>query len=187
VGGAAVLALVAFVAGEGMARRGTSPDDGVTQQASSASPSAMPSAPDISKLSPEERATRLFDRVMRYSEEGKADSARFFAPMAIQSYQMMGPLDAHARYDIGTISAVVGEQAMARLEADSILASQPKHLLGLALAIRAASMAGDMDAVARFQRRLIDAAPSERAKNVKEYEEHRHDIDEALTKAGASR
>ena len=188
VSAGALLALVAFVAGEGMARRSAPASDaGVAQQASGAFPAGMPAAPDISNMSPEERATRLFDRVMRYSEQGKIDSAKFFAPMAIQAYQMIGPLDAHARYDIGTISAVVGEQAMARLEADSILASQPKNLLGLVLAIRASSMAGDMDAAARFQKRLVDAAPSERARNVKEYEEHRHDIDEALTKAGASR
>lgn len=188
VSAAAVIALVAFVAGEGIARRSASNGDApVAQQAGGAAPTGMPSAPDISNMSPEERASRLFNRVMAYGEQGKTDSARFFAPMAIQAYQMIGPLDAHARYDIGTISAVVGEGAMARTEADSILASQPKNLLGLVLAIRASSMAGDMDAAARFQKRLVDAAPSERARNVKEYEEHRHDIDEALTKAGASR
>ena len=188
VSAAAVIALVAFVAGEGIARRSSSSSDGgVAPQASGAPAASMPAATDISNMSPEERASRLFNRVMAYGEQGKTDSARFFAPMAIQAYQMIGPLDAHARYDIGTISAVVGEGAMARMEADSILASQPKHLLGLVLAIRASSMAGDMDAAARFQKRLVDAVGSERARNVKEYEEHRHDIDEALTKAGASR
>jgi hypothetical protein len=187
VAGAAVLALVAFVAGEGVARRSSASDAPLLQQGIGAPSGGMPSAPDISNMSPEERASRLFNRVMAYSEQGKTDSARFFAPMAIQAYQMIGPLDAHARYDIGTISAVVGEGGMARVEADSILAAQPKNLLGLVLAIRAASMAGDMDAAARFQRRLIDAAPAERTRGVKEYDEHRHDIDEALTKAGVSR
>jgi hypothetical protein len=124
---------------------------------------------------------------MAYSEQGKLDSARFFAPMAIQAYQMIGPLDVHARYDIGHISAVVGEGAMARLEADSILAAQPKHLLGLVLAIRAADMAGDKAAVTQFRRRLVAAAPTERARlDVKEYTEHARDIDDALKKAGAA-
>ena len=177
----AILMLVAYVAGQAIGRRGDSGDAGATQAGTSANSSARP-APDISNMSPEERATRLFDRVMAYSEQGKVDSARFFAPMAIQAYQMIGPLDAHARYDIGTISAAVGETALARLEADSILASQPNHLLGLALAIRAAGMAGDTKAEAEYRKRLAAAAPTERAKNLKEYTEHASDIDRALGK-----
>jgi hypothetical protein len=119
---------------------------------------------------------------MAYSEQGKLDSARFFAPMAIQAYQMIGPLDAHARYDIGTISAAVGETALARQEADSILASQPNNLLGLTLAIRASGMAGDAASESKFRQRLLAAAPAERAKNLKEYVEHSRDIDRALGK-----
>jgi hypothetical protein len=181
----AVLMLVAYVAGQALGRRGDSGDGGATQ-AGNAAPSSMRPAPDISNMSPEERATRLFDRVMAYSEQGKMDSARFFAPMAIQAYQMIGPLDAHARYDIGTISAAVGETALARLEADSILAAQPNHLLGLALAIRTANMAGDATAEAKFRKRLVAAAPAERGKNLKEYTEHARDIDRALGKPDAA-
>jgi len=171
--------LGAYVSGQALGRRGDSGDQGV-QQTGAAPASAR--APDISNMSPEERATRLFDRVMAYSEQGKLDSARFFAPMAIQAYQMIGPLDAHARYDIGTISAAVGETALARQEADSILASQPNNLLGLTLAIRAATMAGDSNGAAKLRQRLIAAAPAERAKNLKEYTEHSSDIDRALGK-----
>ena len=50
-------------------------------------------APDISQMTPEQRADRLFDRVMRYGSEGKQDSARIFAPMAIQAYEMVGAMD----------------------------------------------------------------------------------------------
>ena len=176
----AILMLVAYVAGQALGRRGDSGDVGATQARTAAGPSTR--APDISNMSPEERATRLFDRVMAYSEQGKIDSARFFAPMAIQAYQMIGPLDAHARYDIGTISAAVGETAIARQEADSILASQPNNLLGLTLAIRTATMAGDANAAAKFRQRLVAAAPAEQAKNLKEYTEHSRDIDRALGK-----
>jgi len=185
VSGAALLALIAFVAGAMVGRRSGPSDGGDVQQAAGPMSGGAPRAPDISNMSPEERASRLFDRVMAYSEQGKMDSARFFAPMAIQAYQMIGPLDLHARYDIGAISAAVGETAMARLEADSILAAQPKNLLGLVLAIRAATMAGDTKSAAGFQQRLVAANPSERAKDMKEYTEHAHDIDEALKKAGA--
>jgi hypothetical protein len=178
----ALLMLVAYVAGQALGRRNDASGGDPNVQQSGATPPASMRAPDISNMSPEERATRLFDRVMAYSEQGKTDSARFFAPMAIQAYQMMGPLDAHARYDIGTISAAVGETALARLEADSILAAQPNNLLGLTLAIRAAGMAGDAAAESKFRERLVAAAPAERAKNVKEYTEHSRDIDRALGK-----
>lgn len=186
VAGAAVLALIAFVAGQTVGRRSSSPTGAIAEQAGSAPSTARPTASDISNMSPAERASRLFNRVRRYSEQGKMDSARFFAPMAIQAYQMIGPLTAQTRYGIGDIAASVGEVAMARLEADSILAAQPKHLLGLTLAIRAATLAGDSAAAASFQRRLVAAAPSERARGLEEYTEHGRDIDEALEKAGRS-
>jgi hypothetical protein len=178
----ALLMLVAYVAGQALGRRNDTGDSNVQQASAAPPPAGATRAPDISNMSPEERATRLFDRVMAYSEQGKIDSARFFAPMAIQAYQMIGPLDAHARYDIGTISAAVGETAIARQEADSILKDQPNNLLGLALAIRTATMAGDSKAAAQFRQRLIAAAPAERAKNLKEYTEHSGDIDRALGK-----
>jgi predicted Zn-dependent protease len=182
----ALLALTAFVSGALISRRSGTPDAGIGPQSATTPLGGAPSAPDISNMSPEERASRLFNRVMAYSEQGKMDSARFFAPMAIQAYQMIGPLDPHARYDIGAISATVGEVALARLEADSILAVQPKNLLGLVLAIRTATMAGDAAGAAGFQRRLVAAAPTERANGAKEYTEHGRDIDEALKKAGAA-
>jgi hypothetical protein len=181
---AAVLMLVAFVAGQALGRRSAAPAGSAEQAGAPLSSTA--SAPDISNMSPEERANRLFNRVMSYAEQGKTDSARFFAPMAIQAYQMIGPLDAHARYDIGEISAAVGEGAMAKVEADSILASQPNHLLGLALAIRAAELTGDAKAASGFRTRLVAAAKTERAKDVKEYVEHGSAIDAALKKASAT-
>jgi hypothetical protein len=186
-GGAAFLALVAFVAGQALGRRPPGPaTSAIGDQVGSSLPVPARTASDISNLSPEERTRRLFKRVMRYSEQGKMDSARFFAPMAIQAYQMAGPLDAHARYDIGEISVAVGEVAMARLQADSILAAQPKHLLGLALATRAAAMDGDSAAAESFRRRLVAAAPAERTRGLEEYTEHGGDIDEVLKKAGES-
>jgi len=186
VAGAAVIALVAFVAGQAVGRRSPSPTSAIVEQAGSARSTPRPTASDISNLSPEERASRLFNRVRRYTDQGKMDSVRFFAPMAIQAYQMIGAPTAQTRYGIGDIAAAVGEAPLARLEADSILAAQPKHLLGLVLAIRAATIAGDSVAAASFQRRLVAAAPSERARGLAEYTEHGRDIDEALRKAGAS-
>ena len=184
--GAAVLVLVAFLAGQVAGRRST-PGAGPADQGPTVPlASSSGTAPDISAMSPEERASRLFNRVMLYSEQGHLDSARFFAPMAIQAYEMIGPADAHMRYDIGVISAAIGDVGRARAEADTILAAQPNHLLGLVLAIRAAELSKDRAAVAKFSRRLVTAAPAERAKGLKEYGEHARDIDDALTKATAA-
>ena len=193
VGGAALLALVAFVGGVATGRRGSG-DVGTVEQPGAALPVALApglggtgviAAPDISAMSPEERASRLFNRVMLYSEQGKLDSARFFAPMAIQAYEMIGPVDAHARYDIGTISAAAGDAVRARAEADTILAARPNHLLGLVLAIRAADMAKDAPAASGFRKRLVAAAPAERSA-LKEYGEHARDIDDALAKSAVA-
>ena len=187
VPGVALMALVAFLIGQRLGR--TDPPVATVAAPntdSDASGLAMPGAvrgaraPDISKMSPEERATRLFDRVMRYGEEGKQDSARIFAPMAIQAYEMLGPLDAHSRYDIGMISVVSGNSETARAQADSILRKQPTHLLGLVLAMKAAGLRRDSLGRAQFAKRLATAAPSERSKNLKEYADHGADIDAAL-------
>jgi hypothetical protein len=173
------MALVAFLIGQRVARGGpgaAAPD--------AASAAARTPASDISSMSPEERASRLFDRVMRYGEEGRTDSLKIFAPMAIQAYEMLGPPDAHGRYDVGMIGVVSGDAQLARAEADTILAANKTHLLGLVLAMKAAGLRQDKSAMADYQRRLMAAAPAERAKKLKEYEDHKADIDAALKPTG---
>ncbi len=193
VGGAAVLVLVAFIAGVVSGRQMPASPESSAQtantplgpmQAGGFAPAGGQTAPDISNMSPEERASRLFNRVMLYSEQGKIDSARFFAPMAIQAYEMIGPVDAHAQYDIGVISAAAGDVARARAEADTILAARPNHLLGLVLAIRAAELQRDSAKAVLLRRRLLAVGPAERS-SLKEYGEHARDIDDALAKAAA--
>lgn len=183
VPGIAVMALVAFLIGQRVARGGGGAD-AAPDAAGAAGAAAGMRAPDISSMSPEERASRLFDRVMRYGEQGKTDSIKIFAPMAIQAYEMVGPPDAHARYDMGMIGLVNGDAQFARAEADTILASNKTHLLGLVLAMKAAGLRQDAKARAEYQQRLIAAAPAEKAKKLKEYEDHMADIDAALSSKG---
>jgi zinc-ribbon domain len=133
-------------------------------------------APDISSMSPEERADRLFNRVMRLSSEGKADSAAFFGPMALDALEALRPLDAHRRYDVGLVSLVTGDVA----QSDTILAQRPTHLLGLALAARAADARGDPAASKKLLRQLLAAEPAERARALPEYTDHDADIRAAL-------
>jgi hypothetical protein len=189
VPGIAVLALVAFVIGQriGTSSSGAAADGGRPLFADGTGSAGMGRAPDISQMSPEERATRLFDRVMRYGAEGKQDSARIFAPMAIQAYEMLGSPDLHNRYDIGMIAVVSGDAAVARAQADTILAQNPTHLLGLVLGIKSAGLRNDAVARASFQKRLVAAAPVEHTKQLKEYADHKPDIDAALKQAVGSK
>lgn len=143
-------------------------------------------APDISSLSPQERADRLYNRVMMLATQGKVDSVQFFAPMALTAYQMLTPLNADQRYDMGRIGEVAGALPLAKAQADSILLENPNHLLGLILEARLAVIAGDSSQVHSFERRLIAAEKPEMAKKRPEYLRHQEDIANALQQAHKS-
>ena len=144
---------------------------------------AGPRAPDISQLTPEQRAERLYDRIMTEHEAGRQDAVRSFLPMARAAYEMLGTLNLDQRYDLGRLGEVAGDTALARAQSDTILAARPTHLLGLILAARVARMEGS-DARARaLDARLLAAEPAERSAALPEYALHRNDIDRALTAA----
>jgi hypothetical protein len=176
-----LVVLAAFVAGQQFGGNVAAPE-GASVSTGAPFAGGATRAPDISSMTPEEAANRLFDRVMRYATEGKADSAAMFAPMAIMAYERVGPLDAHSRYDIGTISAVIGDADAATAQVDTILKSQPNHLLALLLGARAADMKKNAAAAAQFRSRFAAAVTAERAKNLREYVDHQREIDEALAK-----
>lgn len=192
VTGIALLSLLAFVVGQNF-RRPTSVNTSSVNTSSAPAGSAPTAsqvanapgrAPDISQMSPTERADRLFQRVMVYVADGKTDSVQFFAPMAIQSQLALTPLDAHRRYDLGLLGMVSGDAIMARAQADTILAAQPDHLLGLILAMRTAGIQLDSTARGRFAARLMQVVARERAKGLPEYTDHEPDISAALLEAG---
>jgi hypothetical protein len=160
----------------GLDDRGAPPDD----------QSAGVRAPDISSLSPQERADRLYNRVMLLATQGKVDSVQFFAPMALTAYQMLAPLNADQRYDMGRIGEVVGAFPLAKAQADSILRENPNHLLGLILEARLATLAGDTTQLHAYERRLITAEKSEAPKKREEYLRHQDDITNALQQAKKS-
>ena len=134
-------------------------------------------------MTPQERAARLFDRIMRLSEEGKRDSVELFASMAIPVYESLGPLDLDARYDLGRIAQVSGQLDIAKAQADSILAQSPDHLLGLILAAAVADARGNQAERATVERRLLAAEASQLARPLDEYTRHRADIDAAVAAA----
>jgi zinc-ribbon domain len=181
VAGIALLCLFAFIVGQNFRR---APANAAAPATAEAPVGDTPGrAPDISSMSPEERADRLFQRIMMYVSDGKTDSVQFFAPMAIQSMMALSPLDAHRRYDLGLLGLVTGDGLMARAQADSILSQQPSHLLGLVLAMRTAGMQRDTLARRGYAEKLLLVARSERAKNLTEYVDHGPDIDAAIREA----
>jgi len=144
-------------------------------------------APDISSLSPEERVDRLFNRVMALASAGKDDSVAFFAPMAINALAALMPLDAHRRYDLGQIHLAAKDAPAARAQADTILAAQPTHLLGLALAMRTATAQRRTTDAKRLATLLTSSVARERARGLREYTDHAPDISEALDEAAGRR
>lgn len=176
--GAALLALIIMVA----AQQGAS----TPPTSSEATPLGAPPpgaaggrAPDISSMSPRERADRLFDRVMNLSAQGKADSVGFFASMAMGAYEALAPLDNDLRYDYGRMAEMAGELAVAQAQADTLLRENPDHLLGLILAARVAQARNDSTTAGRLLARVAKAEQTEMAKSLEEYVRHKNDIDAA--------
>ncbi|GAC1318633.1 MAG: hypothetical protein NVSMB22_00730 [Chloroflexota bacterium] len=172
----AFVALIALVAGQHFGR----------SSLPTAAPEALPArAPDISTLSPAQRADRLFNRVMAYDAAGKRDSVQFFTPMALASYEMLGPLTLDQRYHLGRIAEIAGLAPAAKAQADTILMTVPTHLLGLALAARVAQKGGDIATQRSLLDRLKAAFAAESAKGRDEYAQHRNDITAALAAASS--
>jgi len=123
---------------------------------------------------------------MLLATQGKIDSVQFFAPMALTAYQMLSPLNADQRYDMGRIGEVAGALPLAKAQADTILRENPNHLLGLILEARLATLAGDTTQLHSYERRLIAAQKAELAKKRDEYTRHQNDITNALSQARKS-
>lgn len=192
VAAVALLAALATLAGRGFnASRGSTldapqnalPQAGLDDRGAAPGGQGGMRAPDISSLSPQERAERLYTRIMVLNSEGKTDSVQFFAPMGLAAYQMLEPLNADQRYDMGRIAEVAGQIDVARAQADTILRSAPTHLLGLILASRAADLLSLSTQKEEFARRLLAAEKTELATRKAEYERHEDDIKRAVAEA----
>jgi len=193
----ALLALVALVAGQRFARsRPATAPAAVTADQGTAEAGAMPSAgdvppsdrsptraPDISNLTPEEQADRLFNRVMTLFEQGDTARVQFLAPMAVEAYQRLPRLTLDQRYHLGRVGAVTGVPQLASAQADTILQQRPTHLLGLILAAQGARMRGDEATARGYDRRLLAALASEEKAGLPEYEQHTNDITRAVESA----
>ena len=134
-------------------------------------------------MSPEERATRLYNRVMMLHSAGKTDSAEFFLPMALQAYAMLPTLDIDARYHVGVLKLAGGDAPGALAEADSIRRLAPTHLFGFMLRARALETQRNAAGANQAYRDFLKNEPAERARSRPEYAEHAQNLDSFHTQA----
>jgi len=164
-------------------RLGTSTGDGRRETGDVAAPASRLSPPDISQMSPEERATRLYNRVMILHSQGKADSAEFFLPMALQAYAMLPALDVDGRYHIGVLDLTGDDDAGALAQADSIRRAVPTHLFAAMLRARALELRRDAAGARRAYAEFLRNEAAERARRRPEYAEHKDNLDAFHTQA----
>lgn len=125
-------------------------------------------------MSPEERANRLFNRVMILAEAGKTDSVRFFLPMALGAYSQLPAIDADARYHIGLLQLAGGDAVAALAQADTIQRSTPTHLFIYVLRAHAYQQQGNTQQERRAYDDFLRHEPAEMAKNRPEYAQDAH-------------
>lgn len=142
---------------------------------------------DISQMSPEERAQRLFDRVMRLEQEGKQDSVQFFMPMAIGAYQQLPAMSLDAHFDLGLLQLAGGDTAAALSEAETIRQQAPTHLFIFVLRARAAQARNDTQAATKAYQDFLKNETAERARRLPEYAEHARILDAFHTEATSAR
>jgi hypothetical protein len=169
IAGLAVGALIGVLAmrGTGGAAGSAAPDTPVAPFAGGGTTGG--GAPDISQMSPEERAQRLFDRVMRLDEAGKTDSVQFFLPMALGAYQQLPALSLDAHFDVGLLELAGGNTAGALAEADTIRRDVPTHLFADLLRARALEAQRNSGGARAAYQSFLKNEATERARRRPEY------------------
>jgi hypothetical protein len=158
--------------------------------AGSPAPAAAPfagqtdgSPPDLSQMSPRERFDRLYNRVMQASESGDRATVTQFSPMALAAYGMLDEVDADARYHAAMIRLDTGDPAGAAALADTILAGNPNHLLGLVLRGAIAESRKDAGGLRKARQQFLDQYQAEEAVGHQEYQDHKVILDRFLQDA----
>ncbi len=128
--------------------------------------------PDLTSMTPRERADRLFNRVMTAVEVNDSAEVVGFLPMAIRAHELAEPLDADGKFHLVLLrlTGQFNEEALAG--AEEILSEQPNHLLGLAMAGDASLALGDSTRARPNYGRWLDAYETETQKDLLEYRDH---------------
>jgi hypothetical protein len=165
----------------------------VLREKSTASAAAEPTAaavasapPDLSTMTPRERFDRLYRRVMGAAETGDTATVARFAPMVFAAYGQLDTVDADARYHAALLYLhLQGDTATALRLADSILASNPRHLFGFLIQGTAAQLTGNQRLLARARSAFLAAWDRELQADRPEYRDHRAMLDQFRNAASA--
>ena len=133
---------------------------------------AVGPAPDISNMSPVERADALFNRVMEASSAGDSTLAQFFLPMAIEAHNLARPLTHDGLFHLSMLNRTAMNLEAALDNALEILEQDPDHLLALAAAAEAAIELGLPDEAETHYRHLYEVYDSEVERGLQEYDDH---------------
>jgi zinc ribbon protein len=186
IAGAALGALVIVLATRGGNSAGGQSPSGAPFAGSAPPPGAMATT-DISQMSPEEAAKRLFDRVMRLDSEGKKDSVLFFFPMAIGAYNQLPARDADAHFDLGILYVAGNDAPSALAQADTILRQAPTHLYGFVLRAKAYQLQNNATGLRKAYADFLKNEAAERRRARPEYAEHSNILDAYHQQATAAR
>lgn len=170
-----IVAMTFFVRQQAGPRAAGEPSSGGVIPGPSETASAGGVGVDLASMSPREAADRLFDRTMREAEAGGSERLTFFAEMGLQAYDALPP--AEVDYDVhfhrGLLYLELDDSGAASEEAAAILTEAPDHLLGLILAARVATRAGDAAGAAEYEERFRALFPETDLSEREEYTAHR--------------
>ncbi len=148
-------------------------------------PAGLGPPPDISSMTPRERADQLYDRVMRSVSTGDSVEAQFFLPMAIEAYQLARPLDHDGLFHMSLLNRTAMNLEAALDNALEVLEEDPNHVLALSAAAEAAVDLGLLDEAEGYYRYLVDVFERETARALTEYERHSPIMESARAAAEA--
>lgn len=117
-------------------------------------------------------ADRLFNRIMMAAEQGNEAEVAQFMPMAIQAYEMVDALDNDGLFHLALLHLTNEAYDEAQQAAGRILADNPDHLLGLAVAAQAAEATGATDEAAGYWNHYLDVYDTEAGKPLPAYVDH---------------
>lgn len=177
IAGLALGALIGVLAMRGNGGAGAAESPEPAAPFAGGAPGTGIAAPDISQMSPEERAQRLFDRVMRLDEAGKSDSVRFFLPMALGAYEQLPALSLDSHFDVGLLKLAGGDPAGALAQADTIRRQIPTHLFADILRARALEAQNDARGARVAYQGFLKNEASERARRRPEYADRSNLLD----------
>lgn len=145
---------------------------------STAGDAASVQPPDISNMTPEERFTRLFERVTRAAESGDSAQVAAFVPMALGAYGQLPATTNDDRFHAAMLYFMVGEFPGALALADTIQQNVPHHLFAPLIRGTIAEAQGDKSALARSYAAFRQDYALEQQAGRQEYSDHQELLDQ---------